>query len=185
MQGSASEGYDYVPSTTPGSVSNYRLGRKLCSAISKKFTGAAAQWWDNYDTKLENPKLNCWKPATAATYVPEGVVEVSLFTLLTTQFDPTVDAQQAELELAKYRWNPLDKGALVVIPFRGHVNRLCTRAGKSSWAIKGIAIRNTFPDWLRSWVMLSKFENHFWDDVAACVNTYMADRLHINNVQSR
>ena len=183
VQGSASEGYDFVPSTTPGSVSNYRLGRKLCSAISKKFTGAAAQWWDDYDTKLENPKPNCWKPATAAVYVPEGVVEVSLFTLLTTQFDPTVDAQQAELELAKYRWNPLDKGALGVILFRGHVNRLCTRAGKSSWAIKGIAIRNTFPDWLRSRVMLSKSEDSFWDDVAACVNTYMADHLHSNNLE--
>ena len=180
VQGSAAEGYDYVPSATAGSVSNYRLGRKLCAAISKKFTEAAAQWWDDYDTKLENPKPNCWKPASAATHVPEGVVEVSLFTLLTTQFDPTVDAQQAELELAKYRWNPLDKGALGVIPFRGHVNRLCTRAGKSSWAIKGIAIRNTFPDWLRSRVMLSKSEDHFWDDVAACVNTYMADRLHTN-----
>ena len=101
--------------------------------------------------------------ATDPHFIPERVVEISLYDLLVQQFDPTVDAQQAELELASFRWNPLDKNALGVIPFRGHVTRLCSRAGKTGWAMKGIAIRNTFPDWLRSRVIISKSEDTFWD----------------------
>ena len=39
--------------------------------------------------------------------------------LLAQQFDPTIDAQQAEIELDGYHWHPLDKKALGVVPFRG------------------------------------------------------------------
>ena len=107
---------------------NYRLGGKLCSGLCNKLTGAAAQWWDDY-AKSGKPRPNCWKRATDPLFVPAGLVEVSLYDLLASQFDPTVDAQQAELELDSYRWDPLDKKALGLVPFRGHVSRLCTRAG--------------------------------------------------------
>ena len=176
VTGDVADGYDFVPAVTAGCKSNYRLGINLCSAVSNRLTGAAATWWDDYDCS-DKPVPNCWKKASDANFVPPDVVEVSLYDLLVQQFDPTVDAQQAELELASYRWNPLEKNALGVIPFRGHVSRLCTRAGKTGWAMKGIAIRNTFPDWLRSRVMVSKSEDTFWDEVSACVNTEMADRL--------
>ena len=176
VSGDNTEGYDFVPASTVGCKSNYRLGTNLCSAVSNRLTGAAATWWDDYDCS-DKPVPNCWKKASDASHIPANVVEVSLYDLLVQQFDPTVDAQQAELELASYRWNPLEKNALGVIPFRGHVSRLCTRASKTGWAMKGIAIRNTFPDWLRSRVMVSKSEDTFWDEVSACVNTELADRL--------
>ena len=65
-----------------------------------------------------------------------------------------------------------------VIPFRGHVTHLCSRAGKTGWAMRVLPFAIlTFPHWLRSRVMISKSEDTFWDEVAACVNTEMADRL--------
>ena len=176
MTGDSAEGYNFVSANTVGCKSNYRLGTNLCSAVSNRLTGAAATWWDDYDCS-DKPVPNCWKKALDPGFVPPNVVEVSLYDLLVQQFDPTVDAQQAELELANYRWNPLEKNALGVIPFRGHVSRLCSRAGKTGWAMKGIAIRNTFPEWLRARVMVSKSEDTFWDELTACVNTEMADRL--------
>ena len=63
------------------------------------------------------------------------------------------------------------------MPFRGHVNRLCTRAGKTGWALKGKAIRNTFPDWLKRKVNVTKTEDAFWSSVEESVNTEMMDRL--------
>ena len=32
---------------------------------------------------------------------------------------------------------------------------------KTGWALKGVAVRNTFPDWLRSRIVISKFEDTF------------------------
>ncbi|RPB21379.1 hypothetical protein L211DRAFT_889885 [Terfezia boudieri ATCC MYA-4762] len=70
-----------------------------------------------------------------------------------------------------------DKKALGVVPFRGHVTRLCTRAGKAAWGSKCKAIRNTFPDWLKKQIKMTTKEEVFWEDVAASVNTELADRL--------
>lgn len=50
--------------------------------------------------------------------------------------------------------------------------------------MKGIAVRDTFPDWLRARVMISKSEEAFWYDVAACVNTYKADRLREDRIRN-
>ena len=88
-------------------------------------------------------------------------MEISLYDLLVEQFDPTVDAQQAELELDAYRWNPLVKKALGIIPFRGHITRLCIRAGKTGWGLRGKCIRNTFPTWLRQKVNVTLVEDDF------------------------
>ena len=104
------------------------------------------------------------------------MVEVSLYDLLQLQFDPTIDAQQAELELDRYRWNPLDTKALGVVPFRGHVSRLCTRAGKTGWALRGNVICNTFPEWLRKKVNVTKTEEGFWSSIEESVNTELMDR---------
>ncbi|RPB18674.1 hypothetical protein L211DRAFT_853890 [Terfezia boudieri ATCC MYA-4762] len=65
-------------------------------------------------------------------YVPAGTVEAKPNYKLVQQFDPTVDAQQAELELESYRWESPRKKAFGAVPFRGHVNWLCTRAGKTA-----------------------------------------------------
>lgn len=164
-----------MPATSPGSLPNYRLGGKLCSRLCNKFTGAAAQWWDDY-AKSGKPRPNCWKPALNPACVPDTVAKVSLYNLLLLQFDPTIDAQQAELELDRYRWNPLDPKALTVVPFRGHVSRLCTRAGKTGWALRGNVIRNTFPDWLRKKVNVTKTEEAFWSSVEESVTTELMDR---------
>ena len=174
VSGDVSRGFEFVASTAAG-VSNYRLGGKLCSGLCNQLTGAAAQWWDDY-AKSGKPRPNCWKRATDVSFVPAGLVEVSLYDLLAAQFDPTVDAQQAELELDSFRWNPLDKKALGIVPFRGHVSRLCTRAGKTGWALRGKVIRNTFPDWLRQRVYVTKTEDAFWSAVEDCVNTELMDR---------
>ena len=93
--------------TAVGCVPNYRLGGKLCSSVAGLFKDAPALWWDDY-SQSGNPKLNCWKRATSALHVPAGIIETSLYDLLVVQFDPTVDVQQAEIELASYQWNPLD-----------------------------------------------------------------------------
>ena len=50
----------------------------LCSALSNKFTDAAAQWWDDYDSSSDKPAPNCWKKATNANSIPEGLLEVSV-----------------------------------------------------------------------------------------------------------
>ena len=176
VTGNAVDGFDFVPATTEGCQSNYKLGRKLCSGISVKFVGAAAQWWDSYDTKAENPKPNCWKKAMNARFIPEGVVEVSLYDLLVMQFDSAVDVRQAELELEGYRWDPLDEKALEFVPFHGHVDHLCARAGKTRWNLKGNAIRNTLPDWLKKKVDVTTTEEAFWMDVAKGVNTEVMNR---------
>ncbi|RPB19641.1 hypothetical protein L211DRAFT_897370 [Terfezia boudieri ATCC MYA-4762] len=124
------------------------------------------RWWDDYDSS-DKPAPNCWKKASDALHVPDGLVEVSLFDLLVQQFDPTVDAQQAELELDSYRWNPLDKKGLGVVPFRGH----------AAWGSKCKAIRNTFPDWLKKQIRMTATEDDFWKGVTASVNTELVDRL--------
>lgn len=136
VTGDVSQGFEFVISSTVGCAPNYRLGGKLCSGLCNKLTGAAAQWWDDY-AKSGKPRPNCWKKATDPSFIPAGLVEVSLYDLLAAQFDPTIDAQHAELELDSYRWDPLDKKALGLVPFRGHVSRLCTRAGKAGWALRG------------------------------------------------
>ncbi|KAF8442690.1 hypothetical protein BGX38DRAFT_1144067 [Terfezia claveryi] len=177
VSGNEEEGYSYVAANAPEGKPNYRLGEKLCSGISNKFTGPASQWWDDYDTKAGSLKPNCWKKASDALHIPDVLVEVSLYDLLVQQFDPTIDAQQAELELVSYRWNPLDKKALGVVPFRGHVTRLCTRAGKTAWGSKCKSIRNTFPDWLKKQIKMTAKEEVFWEDVAASINTELVDRL--------
>ncbi|KAF8456011.1 hypothetical protein BGX38DRAFT_1266887 [Terfezia claveryi] len=41
--GSEEEGFTYVAAGTAGAKPNYKLGEDLCSGISNKFTGAAAQ----------------------------------------------------------------------------------------------------------------------------------------------
>lgn len=71
---------------------------------------------DDYDCS-DKPVPNSWKKATDPHLIPVRVVEVSLYDVLVQQFDPTVDAQQAELDLASFRWNSLDKNASGVIPF--------------------------------------------------------------------
>ena len=144
--GSEEDGFSFCRTGTDHAKSNYTLGEKLCSGLANKFTGAADQWWDDYDNSDDKPTPNCWKKATSADHIPAGLVEVSLYDLLVQQFDPSVDAQQVEIELESYRWNLLDKKALSVVPFRGHISRLCTRAGKTGWALSSKSIRNTFPD---------------------------------------
>ena len=161
VTGNSDDGYEFVAAATAGSVSNYRLGQKVCATITPKFRGAAEQWWNDYSSKPDYLKPNCWKVSPNPAFVPPTVVEVSLYALLAEQFDPTIDAQQAELELDGYRWHPLDKKALGVVPFRGHVSRLCTRAGKTGWALCGKAIRNTFPDWLCRKVDVTPTEEAF------------------------
>lgn len=81
VSGDVSRGFEFVVSTVAGGVSNYRLGGKLCSGLCNKLTGAAAQWWDDY-AKSGKPRPNCWKRATDASFVPAGLVEVSLYDLL-------------------------------------------------------------------------------------------------------
>ena len=63
------------------------------------------------------------------------------------------------------------------MPFRGHVSRLCTRAGKTGWALRGRVNRNTFPDWLRSKVDFTPTEEAFWTNVTSAVNTAIVDRM--------
>lgn len=92
VSGDVSHVFEFVVSSTAGCVPNYRLGGKLCSGLCNKLTGAAAQWWDDY-AKSGKPRPNCWKRATDHLFVPAGLVEVSLYDLLASQFDPTVDAQ--------------------------------------------------------------------------------------------
>ena len=60
--------------------------------------------------------------------IPDELVEISLYDLLVQQLDPTVDAQQTEIELhsGSYRWNLLDKKGPGVMPFRGHISRFCS-----------------------------------------------------------
>ena len=65
----------------------------------------------------------------------------------------------------------MNKRALGVVPFRGHVNRLCTRAGKTSWALKGKVIRKSFPNWLKKRVKVQAEEEDFWKHVVAIDNT--------------
>jgi len=144
--GSEEDGFSFCHPGTDQAKSNYTLGEKLCSGLANKFTGAVNQWWDDYDNSSNKPTPNYWKKATSVDYILAGVVEVSLYDLLVQQFDPSVDAQQVEIELESYRWNLLDKKALSVVPFRGHISRLCTRAGKTGWALSSKSIRNTFPD---------------------------------------
>ena len=98
---------------------------------------------------------------------PNLFITVSLHELLVQQFDPSIDAQQAELELESYKWNPMDKKGLGIVPFRGHMNRRCARAGKTTWALKGKAIRCTFPDWLTTHLKVHASEDDFWNDIAA------------------
>ena len=71
----------------------------------------------------------------------------------------------------------MDKSCLGVVPFCGHVNKLCTRAGKTTWALKENAIGNTFPDWLKK-VEVHAEEEDFWRDVATSVNTEMMDHMY-------
>ena len=148
--------------------------------MCNKFTGAAAQWWDNY-AKSGKPRPNCWKRARNPAFVPANVVEVSLYDLLLWQFDPTIDAQQAERELDRYQWDPLDPKALTVIPFRGHVSQLCTRAGNTGWSLRGNVIRNTFPEWLRKKVNDTKPEEAFWSSVEEGVTTELMDRHRVED----
>lgn len=159
--GNSDEGFEFVAAGTAGCLPNYRLGHKVCATITPKFRGAAEQWWNDYSSKPDYLRPNCWKVAPNPAFVPPTVVEVSLYALLAEQFDPTIDAQQAELELDAYRWHPLDKKALGVVPFRVHVSRLCTRAGKTCWALRGKAIRNIFPEWLRRRVDVTPTEDAF------------------------
>ena len=84
-----------------------------------------------------------------------------------------------------YRWDPLDKKALGLVPFRGHVSRLCTRAGKAGWALRGKVIRNTFPDWLKKRVYVTKTEEGFWSSVEDCVNTELMDRQQSESAKLR
>ena len=126
VTGSSDDGYEFVAASIAGSVSNYRLGQKVCATITPKFRGAAEQCWNDYSSKLDYLKPNCWKVAPNPAFVPPTVVKVSLYALLAEQFDPTIDAQQAELELDAYLWHPFDKKALGVVPFRGHVSHLYT-----------------------------------------------------------
>ncbi|KAF8420017.1 hypothetical protein BGX38DRAFT_1272351 [Terfezia claveryi] len=192
VSGNEEEGYSYVAANTPEGKGNYRLGEKLCSGISNKFTGPASQWGELLGGGVARVSVVFLGAAVAlplpfgcgarglggsgdgvvflevaasayvrvsvlvALHIPDGVVEVSLYDLLVQQFDSTIDAQQAELELEAYRWNPFDKKALGVVPFRGHVTRLCTRAGKAAWGSKCKAIRNTFPDWLKKQIKMTK-----------------------------
>lgn len=76
-----------------------------------------------------------------------------------------------------YGWHPLDKKALGVVPFRGHMSRLCTRAGKTGWALRDKAIWNTFPDWLRRKVDVTPTEDTFWTNVTTAVNIAMMDQM--------
>ena len=63
-----------------------------------------------------------------------------------------------------------------MVPFRGHVSRLCTRARKTGWALRGNVIRNTFPEWLRKKVNVTKTEDAFWSSVEESVTTELMDR---------
>lgn len=103
VTGNSNDGFEFVAATTAGSVSNCRLGHKGCATITPKFRGAEEQWWNNYSSKPDYLKPNCRKVAPHPPFVPPAVVEVSLYSLLAEQFDPTIDAQQAELELGSYR----------------------------------------------------------------------------------
>ena len=112
VTGDNTEGYDYVPTITDGCKSNYHLGTNLCSVVCNRLTGAAATCWDDYDCS-DKSVPNCWKKASDASHVPANVMEVSLYDLLVQQFDPTVDAQEAELKLASYlSWVSIDTPSL-------------------------------------------------------------------------
>ena len=86
------DSYEFVAGTTAGSISNYRLGQKVCATITLKFGSTAEQWWNDYSSKPDYLKPNCWKRAPIANLVPATMVEVSLYDLLAEQFDPTIDA---------------------------------------------------------------------------------------------
>ncbi|RPB29686.1 hypothetical protein L211DRAFT_844627 [Terfezia boudieri ATCC MYA-4762] len=53
--------YEYVAPNTPDAKSNYLMGKRLCAAIATKFEGVALTWWDDHDSKQDNPIPNCWK----------------------------------------------------------------------------------------------------------------------------
>lgn len=78
----------------------------------------------------------------------------------------------------QYRWHHLDEKALDVVPFHGHVSRLCNRVGKTGWALRGNAIRNTFPDWFRRKVDPTTTEEAFWTNVTSTFNIAMIHSMH-------
>lgn len=99
--------YNYVASPTVDAKSNYIIGKRLCAALTSKLTGNAKKWWEDYDSKPDNPTPNCWrKHADMRNPVANctgGTVGTSMFELLKTQFSGEVDARTAEIELGKYK----------------------------------------------------------------------------------
>jgi hypothetical protein len=136
--GSMSTEYIYCSSDTVGSADNYTFGRRFGSKVVSEFEGDAKLWWEDYIQGGGN-RPNCWKLAVlneGEGSKPDRIVELSLFDLLLAEFPAENDQQAANVELKRYRWNPLKKDAKPFATFKSHTNSLAKRAGYSNWALE-------------------------------------------------
>jgi hypothetical protein len=180
VTGSISTEYVYCNSATVGSADNYTFGRRFCSKIVSEFEGDAKLWWEDY-IQGGGKRPNCWKSAVLNEVEgskPDRIVELSLFDLLSAEFPAENDQQAADVELKRYRWNPLEKDAKPFATFKSHTKSLAKRAGYSNWALQAREIRNCIePKSLKLSVPLHNRESEFWNTMQVQVNTALADYI--------
>jgi hypothetical protein len=180
VTGSVSTEYVYCDSATVGSVDNYTFGRRFCSKIVSEFEGDAKLWWEDY-IQGGGKRPNCWKSAALNEVEgskPDRIVELSLFDLLSAEFPAENDQQAADVELKRYRWNPLEKDAKPFATFKSHTKSLAKRAGYSNWALQAREIRKCIePKSLKLSVPLHNRESEFWNTMQVQVNTALADYI--------
>jgi hypothetical protein len=180
VTGSISTEYVYCTSGTVGSADNYIFGRRFCSKIVSEFEGDAKLWWEDY-IQGGGKRPNCWKSAVLNEVEgskPDRIVELSLFDLLSAEFPAENDQQAADVELKRYRWNPLEKDAKPFATFKSHTKSLAKRAGYSNWALQAREIRNCIePKSLKLSVPLHNRESEFWNTMQVQVNTALADYI--------
>jgi hypothetical protein len=180
VTGCISTEYVYCTSATVGSADNYIFGRRFCSKIVSEFQGDAKLWWEDY-IQGGGKRPNCWKSAVLNEVEgskPDRIVELSLFDLLSAEFLAENDQQAADVELKRYRWNPLEKDAKPFATFKSHTKSLAKRAGYSNWALQAQEIRNCIePKSLKLSVPLHNRESDFWSTMQVQVNTALADYI--------
>ena len=178
--GSVSTEYVYCQSTTIGSADNYTFGRRFCSRVACEFEGNAQLWWEDY-IQSGGARPNCWKLSElngVPGSKPDRITEVSLYELLSTEFSAENDQQAADVELKRYRWNPLAKDAEPFATFKSHTKSLAKRAGYATWSFQAREIRNCVePESLRSMVLLHNKEAEFLNAMQVLVNTALADYI--------
>ncbi|KAF8418681.1 hypothetical protein EV426DRAFT_704473 [Tirmania nivea] len=149
--------YEYVSQDNPDGVSNYMLGKRLVAAISSRFEKTALKWWEDYDSNEVNPYPNYG--------VPEGMEEVLLRDPLKKVFNADVDASEAELELERFTWKPLEPKGMNVTVVQGHIERLMKRAGKVGSFQRVRCIRNCLPQKFRDKVEMAETEEKLWKKI--------------------